>query len=221
MFKSWISLASLARVVVSTGVITALATAQISISPTTLSYKNELYTTSVPKPVVVTNTGASAVSFGSATLSGIDAGDFDTPTDTCSNHTIQPNKKCKIAVTFSATQPVGTTETASLSINDNLGNSLATVPLSGTVVRGSVRASLSGLTVTITNPTTTQYGADWSVSGPYSVDSTHTTCLDVIFPQSVCQIVLTRTGPPAPGSIDIHMAPMGKGKSLTFDVPLD
>ncbi len=68
--------------------------------------------------------------------------------------------------------PVGSADSALLSINDNLGNTLQTVPLTGNVVRGSVRATLSGLTVTIINPTNNQYSADWSTTGPYSVDNT-------------------------------------------------
>jgi len=88
---------------------TSIASAQITVSPTTLNYKTELYTTSTPKSVVVTNTGPAAVSFGAATISGADAGGFAIATDTCSNHTIAPLKKCKIGVSFSATQPIGTT----------------------------------------------------------------------------------------------------------------
>lgn len=59
------------------------------------------------------------------------------------------------------------------------------------------------------------------MSRPYAVDNTNTTCVDVIFQKSVCQIVLVRTGPPAPGMIDIHLAPIGPRKAVTFNVPLD
>ena len=117
--------------------------------------------------------------------------------------------------------PVGSAESALLSINDNLGNTLQTVPLTGHVVRGSVRATISGLTVTVINPTTNQYSADWSTTGPYSVDNTLTTCLDVIFNQSTCSIVIVRTGLPAPGEISIRLVPLGLGKSATFNVPIN
>ena len=200
----------------------SFATAQISVSPSTITYKTELYTTSSAKFVTVTNTGATAINFGAATISGTDAGDYATGTDMCSNHTIAPLKKCRIGVTFSPIQTIGTTETASLSVNDNLGNSLATVPLSGLVTRGVVRVSLASLTATIINPTTSQYQMDFSVSGPYSVDQSQTTCVDIVFQQSKCTIVLVLNGPPAPGSLDILMVPNGGGgKSYKFNLPID
>jgi len=59
------------------------------------------------------------------------------------------------------------------------------------------------------------------VSGPYAVDNNQTTCVDVIFQKSVCQIVLVRTAPPAPGMIDIGLALIGEGKSVKFNVQLD
>jgi hypothetical protein len=198
---------------------TASSTAQIVVSPSMLSYRQVEFTTSNPKALMVTNSGLAAITFGAASISGTDAGDFDIAADSCSNHTILPLKNCKITLTFSATQPVGSTESAALSINDNLGNSLQMVPLSGVVIRGALRATVSGLKVLIINPTKNQVSADWTVNGPYTVDDAQTTCLDIVFPKSTCAIVLTRTGPPAPGSIDIQLVPQG-AKTLVFNVPL-
>lgn len=199
---------------------TTSSTAQIGVSPSTLSYRQVEFTTSGPKTLLVTNSGPAAITFGPASFSGTDAGDFDIATDSCSNHTILPLKKCKIRVTFSATLPVGSTESAALSVNDNLGNSLQMVPLSGVVIRGALRATISGLTVSIVNPTKNQVSADWTIDGPYGVDDTQTTCLDIVFPKSTCVIVLARTGPPAPGSIDIQLVPQG-AKTLVFNIPLN
>ena len=139
---------------------------QITVSPSALTYNAVMFKTSNPKSVLVTNSGSAAITFGTASVSGADAGDFAVSTDTCSNHTIAPLKRCKIALKFSALLPVGSAESALLSINDNLGNALQTVPLTGNVVRGSVRTTLSGLNVTIINPTNNQYSAEWSTTGP-------------------------------------------------------
>lgn len=208
-------------VVFNAALLASVASAQISTSPSTLSYKTELYATSLAKYVFVTNTGTAAVSFGAASIDGADAGDFATIGDTCSNHTIAPLKKCKVGVDFSATLSIGSTETASLSIVDNLGNTLATIPLSGLVIRGSVRPVVSGLTITLINPTKNQYGMDFSLSGPYGIDQTNTTCTDVVLAQSKCNIVLVRTGAPAPGALHIVMAAIGPGGSYKFTVPVD
>ena len=197
-------------------------TAQITVTPSALLYKATEFTTSSPKNVLVTNTGAAAITFGAGTIIGTDAGDFGASSDTCSNHTIAPGKNCKIGLTFSATQPVGSVASATLNINDNLGNSLQQVSLSGTVVRGSIRATISGLTVTIINPKTTQYSADWSTTGPYTVDNSQTTCVDVIFNNASCVIVLARTGNPAPGELTIRLGALQPGgKSVVFHVPLN
>lgn len=222
MFASTIRITLFLKLLACAAILASLASAQISTSPTSLSYKTELYATSLAKYVFVTNTSSAAISFGSASISGNDAGDFATATDTCSNHTIAPLKKCKVGVEFSATLPIGSTETASLSLVDNLGNTLATIPLSGLVIRGSVRAVVSGLTITIINPTKDQYGMDFgSLTGPYTIDNTNTTCTDLVFQQSQCNIVLLRTGAPAPGSLRIVMGAIGPGGSFKFLVTFD
>lgn len=222
MFSSLFDKAFAAKLAAGVMLMGSFAAAQITTSPSTLTYKTELYTTSLAKYVIVTNTSGAAISFGAASISGNDAGDFATAGDTCSNHTIAPLKKCKVGVEFSATLSIGSTETASLSIVDNLGNPLATIPLSGLVIRGSVRAAESGLTITIINPTKDQYGMDFgNLTGPYNIDQTNTTCTDLVVQQSKCNIVLVRTGPPAPGSLRIVMASIGPGGSYKFLVTFD
>jgi hypothetical protein len=210
------------RVMASTAILAVLiaasSAAQISVSTTTLSFNVPQYVTSGPKAVVVTNIGAAPVTFGETSFAGTDAGDFNTTLDSCSLHTIAPNKKCKLLVEFSASAVGGSTETATLSINDSTGSALQSVALNGSVAKGPVATSLSGFTVSISNATKLQYGMDFSITGPYS-DTGTGTCTDLVLAKSVCTIVLRQNSPGA-GEISIHMAPVGKGKSYEFHIPL-
>jgi hypothetical protein len=112
----------------------------------------------------------------------------------------------------------GTTETATASINDSTGASLQSVAPNGIVATGPVTTSLSGFTIRISNASKTQYGMDFSITGPYS-DTGTGTCTDVVFRKSACTIVLKQDNPGA-GEITIHVAPMGTGKSYVFHIPL-
>jgi hypothetical protein len=198
---------------------TSTASAQISVSPTTLSFKVPQYVTSAAKSVLVTNIGTTPITFGDSSFNGPDAGDFNSTFDSCSLHTIAPNKKCKVSIAFTASAPGGTTETATLSINDSGGASLQLVALNGIVATGPVATSLSGYTVSISNASKIYYGMDFTITGPYS-DTGTGTCTDVIFPKSACTIVLQQNSPGA-GEISIHMAPMGGGgKSYVFHILL-
>jgi len=196
----------------------ASGAAQISVSTTTLSFNVPQYVTSAAKPVIVTNIGTAPVAFGVTSFAGTDAGDFNATLDSCALHTVAPGKKCRISVAFYASAAGGSTETATVSINDSTGASLQSVALNGTVAKGPVATSLSGLTVSISNATKLQYGMDFSITGPYS-DTGTGTCTDLVLAKSACTIVLRQNSSGA-GEISIHMAPMGKGKSYTFHIPL-
>jgi hypothetical protein len=198
---------------------TSYAKAQISVAPTTLTFKVPQYVTSAAKSILVSNIGTASITFGDISFDGADAGDFNSTSDSCSLHTIAPNKKCKISIAFSASASGGATETATLSINDSSGASLQSVTLNGIVATGPVATSLSGYTVSISNASKIFYGMDFTLTGPYS-DTGTGTCKDVIFPKSVCTIVLQQNSPGA-GEITISMGPMGSGgKSYVFHIPL-
>ena len=196
----------------------ATSSAQISVSTTALSFNVPQYVTSASKAVVVTNIGAAPVTFGDTSFAGTDAGDFNSTLDSCALHTIAPSKKCRIAIAFSASASGGSTETATVSINDSTGATLQSVALTGTVATGPVATSLAGFTVSISNATKLQYAMDFSISGPYS-DTGTGTCRDIVFAKSACTIVLQQDSPGA-GEISIQMVPSGKGKSYVFHVPL-
>jgi hypothetical protein len=128
-------------------------------------------------------------------------------------------RKDKISIAFTGSATGGSTETATLSINDSNGASLQSVALNGVVAMGPVATSLSGCTVGISNASKIFYGMDFTIIGPYS-DTGTGTCTDVIFPKPACTIVLQQDSPGA-GEISIHMAPMGGGgKSYVFHIPL-
>jgi len=196
----------------------AASSAQISVSTTALAFNVPQYVTSASKAVVVTNIGAAPVTFGDTSFAGTDAGDFNSTLDSCALHTIAPSKKCRIAIAFSASASGGSTETATVSINDSTGATLQSVALTGTVATGPVATSLAGFTVSISNATKLQYAMDFSISGPYS-DTGTGTCRDIVFAKSACTIVLQQDSPGA-GEISIQMVPSGKGKSYVFHVPL-
>jgi hypothetical protein len=196
----------------------ASMTAQISVSTTTLSFKVPQYVTSAARSVIVTNIGAAPVIFGDTSFAGTDAGDFNSTVDSCASHTIAPSKKCKISIAFTASAAGGSTETATVSINDNTGATLQSVALNGSVATGPVTTSLAGFTVSISNATKLQYGMDFSITGPYS-DTGTGTCTDLVLPKSACTIVLRQNNSGA-GEISIHMGVVGKGKSYEFHIPL-
>jgi len=196
----------------------SVASAQISVSHTALSFTVPEYVTSPAKSVTVTNVGTAPITFGQTSFAGADAGDFESTKDSCSLHTIAPSKKCMISIAFTASAPGGTTETATASINDSSGSSLQSVSLKGIVAKGPVATSLSGLTVSISNASKSDYSMDFSISGPYS-DTGTGTCTDVVFPKSACTIVLQQDSAGA-GEITITMAPLGAGKSYVFNIPL-
>jgi hypothetical protein len=197
---------------------TSVASAQISVSHAALSFTVPRYVTSAAKSVVVTNVGTAPITFGQTSFAGADAGDFESTKDSCSRHTIAPLKKCTIAIAFTASAPGGTTETATVSVNDSTGTSLQSVALKGIMAKGPVASSLSGLTVSISNTSKSYYSMDFSTSGPYSNTGTGT-CTDVVSPKSACTIVLPQDRSGA-GEITITMAPLGGGKSYVFHIPL-
>ena len=100
--------------------------ALIGFSPTSLAFGNQTVgTTSVARPVVVTNTGTAALDISSVTVSG----NFTLDSDACLG-TLAVGKSCKVKVTFTPSEPGPLT--GNLTFTDNAPNSPQNVPLSGT-----------------------------------------------------------------------------------------
>ena len=118
--------------------LTAGAFAQVTLSPTSLSFANQAVgTTSATKNVTLSNTGSTSLSITSVTISGPFA-----QTNTCGT-SVKARSKCTISVTFSPTTTGKATGT--LTVTDSASNSPQTAALSGT--------GQSGVTVSPTNIT--------------------------------------------------------------------
>src|SRR5439155_691105 len=97
----------------------------VSLSPTSLSFGNQLLnTTSAAQVVTLTNTGSATLTITSITASG----DFS-QTNTCGSPVIIGGT-CTITVTFTPT--VAGSRTGTLSVTDNASGSPHTAALSGT-----------------------------------------------------------------------------------------
>ncbi len=102
--------------------------APITLSPTSLAFGNETVNVPVNKPVTVTNSGTSAITFSSITVTGANTVSFQ-QTNNCGSGIPAPGS-CTITVTF---KPTGTgARSASVTLVDNVGTQ--NVPLTGTGV---------------------------------------------------------------------------------------
>jgi hypothetical protein len=104
-------------------------------SPASLSFGNQtVNTTSANQETTLTNSGTTALTITSISLSGADTGDFALPTSSSpcpiSPSTLAASATCTIRVTF---MPLTTgARSASVSVVDNAAGSPHTVPLTGT-----------------------------------------------------------------------------------------
>lgn len=204
----------------------AAAESAIVASPAAPAFSAELYSVSAPRYVTVKNAGNAPVELGPVSFAGTDAGAFAVLADACSNRTINPRKACKLRLQFNAMQPMHASATAALGINDPDGNPLASVALSGTVTKGGVTATLSGLTVTLSNDTPYQYSLAWNIDGPFA-DTGNGTCSSILVfkhpanRKYVCTIVLAQSAA-GPGQISIDVGTdFGDGRYYSFDIPLN
>jgi hypothetical protein len=106
-----------------------------------LAFGNQVVgTTSAASGIAVTNSGTSALTVGTPTLTGANAGDFSISGNTCTGD-VAPSGNCTISVTFApgATGSRGGT----LNIPSNAPSSPNTVSLSGTGVQALTRYDLA------------------------------------------------------------------------------
>ena len=102
--------------------------APITLSPTSLAFGNETVNVPTSKPITVTNSGTSAITISSITVTGANTVSFQ-QTNNCGS-TIPSPGSCTITVTF---KPTGTgARSASVTLVDNIGTQ--NVPLTGTGV---------------------------------------------------------------------------------------
>jgi hypothetical protein len=137
-----------------TASLSGTGTAQVTVSPTSLSFGNETVgSTSAAKTITVTNHLSSSLTIG--TLSVTAGSPYSVGAlSTCLNPTLASGASCTVIVTFSPTT-TGPAPVSSLSITDTASNSPQTVTLSGTgVTAGNVTLNPTSLAfgnVEITN----------------------------------------------------------------------
>jgi hypothetical protein len=123
--------------------ISLLSPSFLTVSPSTLSFGNQvLTTTSASQPVTITNTGTTAITFTS-----IAASTQFGETDNCGTW-LAASASCTVNVTFTPTTTG--TQAGTLTLTDSDPSSPQTVSLSGTGIAGTPQATL--------NPTTVVFG---------------------------------------------------------------
>jgi hypothetical protein len=105
----------------------------VTLSPTSLSFSNQVIgTTSPAQPVTLSNMGNASLTISSIAMAGSNSGDFAvaaTGTTCSTSAALAAGTSCTINVTFAPT--IVGSESASLSVSDNIAGAPLTVPLSG------------------------------------------------------------------------------------------
>jgi hypothetical protein len=115
--------------------------AGITISPTSVTFADQIVNTTSPVTVItLTNTGSASLSVSNVTLGGANSADFGL-TNTCG--VVSAGGSCQINVTFKPTTTG--TRTASISITDNAAGSPQTVSLTGTGIAATVTLAPASL----------------------------------------------------------------------------
>lgn len=173
----------------------------LSVTPTELSFG----TVPVSKPssalsATFTNSGSSAITLGTARISGPNAADYSVSSDQCSGVTLSPTKTCSVSVILTPSQQ--TRETAILSLNYALGQMV--VGLDGTGLNVPIidvtpnslsfpptpqQTASAPLTLTVNNSGTLA-GSFFIALVPQAFTST-TNCPSMIPPQTTCQVFVT------------------------------
>ena len=117
----------------------------VSLSSTSLTFSQQVGTTSKAQTVTLSNTGNATLSITSLAVIGTNSRNF-AETNTCGS-SVAAGAHCTISVTF--TPPASGSRTASVSITDNASGSPQTVSLSGTGTAALV--SLSPTTLAFGN----------------------------------------------------------------------
>jgi len=116
----------------------------VSLSPTSLAFSSAgLGSLPSTQTVTLSNTGDATLTLSSVAISGANQQDFS-QTNTCGSN-VNPGAACTITVTFAPTLTSGN-ETATLTFNDNAGNSPQRVPLTGTIAGSAANFSPTRLT---------------------------------------------------------------------------
>jgi Cep192 domain 4/HYDIN/CFA65/VesB-like, Ig-like domain/Abnormal spindle-like microcephaly-assoc'd, ASPM-SPD-2-Hydin len=191
---------------------TGTGTPQISFSPTSWSFGNQVVSTSsTAESITVTNPGNATLTISSVTITGTNSGDFS-QTNNCSS-VAAGSGSCTIQVTF--TPSATGSRSASISVSDNASGSPHTVALTGTGTAPQIsfsptswsfgnqllNTSSTAESITVTNPgTATLTISGVSITGTNAGDFSQTNnCSTVAAGSGSCTIQVTFT-PSATGS---------------------
>ncbi len=191
------------------------AGAVATLSTTSVSFGNQLLNTaSAPRTVLLTNTGAAALTITGVTITGTNSTNY-TQTNTC-GASVASNASCTFSFIFKPT--AAGTRTATVNITDNATGSPQHVTLTGvgsttaaavaslappslTFVNQFVNSTSAAQVITVTNTGTESLGfTSILVTGANSTDFAQTnTCGVTILAAGTCTISVTFT-PTAPGA---------------------
>lgn len=176
------------------------ASSALSVTPTTLSFGNQVInTTSNGQKITVNNTG-----FVNVTINSVQAsGDFS-ETDTCTGAILTPGQTCTITASFA---PVVTGAlSGTITVNDNAAGSPHIVTTTGTSqLAASMSANLSfpatnvgvtstSQTMTLTNNQSSILNYTWSTSGDYvAVGNGTSPCNGTLAAKAKCTFGVTFT----------------------------
>src|SRR3954449_2987912 len=112
-----------------------------SASPTTIDFGTRPRTPSAPKPITITNTGSTALSFGAASIKGTARSDYSIDSDTCSNTSPVATATCTIAIVFDPSS--GASRPARMELPADTARGVVVVTLTGKGEKHKTSVSLT------------------------------------------------------------------------------
>jgi hypothetical protein len=141
------------------------AVAQLTVTPTSLSFTSDVGVTTAAQTITVTSTGNVPATVSGDSLQGADAPLFNISQDNCTGKTLAPTETCTILVTFTPTA-AGLFNLASVLITSSDATIVPTdtVTLTGTATGGAAPLFLegSGFTCELTSLTGPLPGGTWN-----------------------------------------------------------
>jgi TolB protein len=115
----------------------AIGEPDITVSPTAVDFATiEVYSSSPPETVTITNNGTADLTIGTISITGTDADRFSKQNDYCSEQTLGPDNSADLEVVFRPDTTSSYSATLSIPCNDP-DEGLITIPMSGIATRSS------------------------------------------------------------------------------------
>jgi hypothetical protein len=185
----------------------------IEVSPSAMAFGNEqINMTSVAKTLTLTNGGGSPLANPSFSIGGPGATNFAVGATTCTA-SLLPQTNCTVLVTFTPLTTGATTATVALTATGTPLFVLQAVPAQLNFPATADGVLSAGLTVTLSNLGKLGVnGLTLSLTGPYQLSATQTTCGVKLGPLSFCTVGVvfapTASGS-QPGTLTISVSNLG------------